>query len=65
MAASAPLIELFMWMNCDPDGEGPGGSTNVFPHKNQLTEAFFYPQCSEAKQQSSSINTKLAVIFHS
>lgn len=40
---SAPLIELFMWMNCDPDGEGPGGSTNVFPHKKQLTEAFFLP----------------------
>lgn len=40
-AISAPLIEIFMWMNCDPDGEGPRYSTNVFPHKKQLTEAFF------------------------
>lgn len=42
-AVSAPLIEIFMWLNSDPDSEGPGCSTNVFLHKKQLTEAFFPP----------------------
>lgn len=39
-AVSAPLIEIFMWLHYDPDGEGPGCSTNVLLHKKQLTEAF-------------------------
>lgn len=54
-----------MWLNYDPDGEGPGCSTNVFLHKKQLTEAFLPNLLKQSfNQRSSSINTKLAVIFH-
>lgn len=46
-AASAPLIESFMWMTSDHDGEGAVGAQMCFPIKSRLQRLFL--QRCEAK----------------
>lgn len=64
-AASAPLIETFMWMNYDLSFESMVAVQMWLSIKSGLQRLFF--QCSEAKlfnQRGSSYTPKLAVIFH-
>lgn len=65
-AASAPLIEIFMWMNCDLSCETAVAVQMCFPIKSSLQKLFLRRSEATLFNQKEAVPTprKLAVIFH-